>query len=137
MYRSSYRTHPLGILNHEAFNEILLRSYTYMCWKLFVNCSEAACGFFKSCTWIFQKLHVDLSEAAVGYVKTGVCICPQRYMDFSKYTCSIFRSIQYQTQGFPDFVWTLCVTLRPPPLYSETGWTRELWSNCVFLILEN
>ena len=23
------------------------------------------------------------------------------------------------------------------PLYSETGWTGELWSNCVLLILEN
>ena len=29
------------------------------------------------------------------------------------------------------------VTLRVPPLDSETGWTGELWSNCVFLILEN
>ena len=31
----------------------------------------------------------------------------------------------------------LLVTLRGPPLYSETGWTGELWSNCVLLILEN
>ena len=29
------------------------------------------------------------------------------------------------------------VTLRVPPLYSETGWTGELWSNPVLLILEN
>ena len=29
------------------------------------------------------------------------------------------------------------VTLRLPPLDSETGWTGELWSNCVFLVLEN
>ena len=28
------------------------------------------------------------------------------------------------------------VTLRGPPLYSEMGWTGELWSNCLFLILE-
>ena len=25
----------------------------------------------------------------------------------------------------------------PPPLDSETGWTGDFWSNCVFLILEN
>ena len=31
----------------------------------------------------------------------------------------------------------LCVTLRGPPLKSETGWTGELWSNPVLLILEN
>ena len=31
----------------------------------------------------------------------------------------------------------LCVTLRGPPLDSETGWTGELWSNPVLLILEN
>ena len=30
-----------------------------------------------------------------------------------------------------------CVTLRVPPLDSETGWTGELWSNPVLLILEN
>ena len=30
-----------------------------------------------------------------------------------------------------------CVTLRVPPLYSETGWTGELWLNPVLLILEN
>ena len=29
------------------------------------------------------------------------------------------------------------VTLRLPPLDSEMGWAGELWSNCVFLILEN
>ena len=29
------------------------------------------------------------------------------------------------------------VTLRVPPLDSETGWTGELWSNPVLLILEN
>jgi hypothetical protein len=29
------------------------------------------------------------------------------------------------------------VTLRGPPLDSETGWTGELWSNRVLLILEN
>ena len=29
------------------------------------------------------------------------------------------------------------VTLRLPPLDSETGWTGELWSNPVLLILEN
>ena len=29
------------------------------------------------------------------------------------------------------------VTLRGPPLDSETGWTGELWSNPVLLILEN
>ena len=29
-----------------------------------------------------------------------------------------------------------CVTLRVPPLKSETGWTGELWFNCVLLILE-
>ena len=29
------------------------------------------------------------------------------------------------------------VTLRVPPLDSETGWTGELWSNCVLLIVEN
>jgi hypothetical protein len=29
------------------------------------------------------------------------------------------------------------VTLRLPPLDSETGWTGELWSNRVLLILEN
>ena len=29
------------------------------------------------------------------------------------------------------------VTLRPPPLDSETGWTGELWSKTKFLILEN
>ena len=29
------------------------------------------------------------------------------------------------------------VTLRGPPLDSETGWTGELWLNCVLLILEN
>ena len=28
------------------------------------------------------------------------------------------------------------VTLRVPPLASERGWTGELWSNCVLLILE-
>ena len=27
-----------------------------------------------------------------------------------------------------------CVTLRGPPLYSETGWTGELWWNPVLLI---
>ena len=37
----------------------------------------------------------------------------------------------------PSQAQTLCVTLRPPPLYSETVWTGELWSNRVFLILEN
>ena len=31
----------------------------------------------------------------------------------------------------------VCVTLRGPPLDSETGWTGELWSNPVLLILEN
>ena len=31
----------------------------------------------------------------------------------------------------------LCVTLRGPPLDSETGLTGELWSNPVLLILEN
>ena len=31
----------------------------------------------------------------------------------------------------------VCVTLRVPPLDSETGWTGELWSNPVLLILEN
>ena len=30
-----------------------------------------------------------------------------------------------------------CVTLMGPPLDSETGWTGELWSNPVLLILEN
>ena len=30
----------------------------------------------------------------------------------------------------------MCVTLRPTPLDSETGWTGELWSNPVLLILE-
>ena len=29
------------------------------------------------------------------------------------------------------------VTLRGPPLDSETGWTGELWSNRVLLICEN
>ena len=29
------------------------------------------------------------------------------------------------------------VTLRVPPLYSEMGWTGELWSKTKFLILEN
>ena len=29
------------------------------------------------------------------------------------------------------------VTLVLPPLISEMGWTGELWSNCVLLILEN
>ena len=29
------------------------------------------------------------------------------------------------------------VTLRGPPLFLEMGRTRELWSNCVFLTLEN
>ena len=29
------------------------------------------------------------------------------------------------------------VTLRGPPLYSETGWTGELWSKTKFLVLEN
>ena len=29
------------------------------------------------------------------------------------------------------------VTLVLPPLKSETGWTGELWLNCVLLILEN
>ena len=29
------------------------------------------------------------------------------------------------------------VTLRGPPLDSETGWTEELWSKRVLLILEN
>ena len=29
------------------------------------------------------------------------------------------------------------VTLRGPPLDSETGWTGELWSKRVLLILEN
>ena len=29
------------------------------------------------------------------------------------------------------------VTLRVPPVKSETGWTGELWSNCVHLILKN
>ena len=36
-----------------------------------------------------------------------------------------------------SFVLRMCVTLRVPPLYSETGWTGELWSNPVLLILEN
>ena len=31
----------------------------------------------------------------------------------------------------------VCVTLRGPPLDSETGWTGELWSNPVLLILQN
>ena len=31
---------------------------------------------------------------------------------------------------------TLSVTLRLHPLDFETGWTGELWSNCVLLILE-
>ena len=29
-----------------------------------------------------------------------------------------------------------CVTLRVPPLDSEMGWTGEIWSNCVALILK-
>ena len=29
------------------------------------------------------------------------------------------------------------ITLRGPTLDSETGWTGELWSNLVLLILEN
>ena len=29
------------------------------------------------------------------------------------------------------------VTLRGPPLKSEMGWTGELWSNGVHLILDN
>ena len=29
------------------------------------------------------------------------------------------------------------VTLVLPPLGSETGWTGELWSNCILLILKN
>ena len=41
------------------------------------------------------------------------------------------------TQGFPSLVRPLCVTLRVPPLYSDTEWTGELWSNHVLLILEN
>ena len=36
-----------------------------------------------------------------------------------------------------SFVRPSCVTLRGPPLDSETGWTGELWSNPVLLILEN
>ena len=34
----------------------------------------------------------------------------------------------------PDF---FSVRLRVPPLYSEMGWTGELWSKTKFLILEN
>ena len=36
-----------------------------------------------------------------------------------------------------DFFHSFSVTLRVPPLDSETGWTGELWSNRVLLILEN
>ena len=35
------------------------------------------------------------------------------------------------------FVRLSFVTLRGPPLYSETGWTGELWSNPFLLIFEN
>ena len=46
-------------------------------------------------------------------------------------------AIQYQTLGFPSFILPSFFTLRLPPLDSETGWTGELWSNPVLLILEN
>ena len=36
-----------------------------------------------------------------------------------------------------SFVLCPCVTLKQPPLNSETGWTGELWSNRILLILEN
>ena len=50
---------------------------------------------------------------------------------------------------FQNFIWypkldtrisSVCsfsVTLREPPLDSERGWTGDLWSNRVLLILEN
>ena len=50
------------------------------------------------------------------------CIKSNRHNDF----CLFNR---------PDFFFF--VALRVPPLDSEMGWTGELWSNSVFLILEN
>ena len=46
------------------------------------------------------------------------------------------RGIQYQTQGFPCSFLPF-VTLRVPPLDSETGWPGELWSKTNLLIWQN
>ena len=53
---------------------------------------------------------------------------------------SACRLVQNQTRGFPLFILlfvSFSVTLRVPPLDSETGWTGELWWNRVLPILEN
>ena len=54
--------------------------------------------------------------------------------------CSLALSLAYpilDTRISVRLCVRTCVTLRPPPLDSETGWTGELWSNPVLLILEN
>ena len=59
---------------------------------------------------------------AEGIASANICLLA--------YLCFIISNIRHE-----DF--RLCVTLRVHPLDSETGWTGELWSNTVLLILEN
>ena len=50
---------------------------------------------------------------------------------------SYIRKENYQPATTPAAAAPMYVTLRGPPLDSETGWSGELWSNPVLLILEN
>ena len=82
---------------------------------------------FDLCGHILDLLTVNAAVLLIGENVTNLMLMPSvssyiRHKDFLRsFVCPDFSS----------------VTLRPPPLDSETGWTGELWSNRGFLILEN
>ena len=47
------------------------------------------------------------------------------------------REVQSCCYYYYYYSYSYSVKLRGTPLYSEMGWTQKLWSNCIFLILEN
>ena len=103
----------------------------------FDNTCIALCQHYSTSQGQITAFHSPLSSNTTQY-STKYADCVWRATFFRQADISI----QNLTRGFPlfvrsSFVLRSYVTLRGPPLDSETGWTGELWSNCVLLILEN
>ena len=105
---------------------------------------------------MFQKLSI-CSKVTVIWEGFGKNVDLEKYVIFTgkffyqqgyRYYKVFFKTalafnLSCQNNNYPkldtriSFVRSSFVTLRVPPLKSETCWTGELWPNRVLLILEN
>ena len=104
-------TEPAGKLPGRGNSWRIVTNYFLTGWLLFQSIILSTLNFL-IWLWYFNVFFSDIFDILYPKLDTRI-----------SFVCS--------------FVRPSCVTLRGPPLDSETGWTGELWSNPVLLILEN